>query len=82
MLFRSDSAKVSGSALVTKCLFVQQLKHNITTTNTHVFIGCEGHTWEHWERNIAEIGERHEYSTKEIDQTKRLLELLKEQLDL
>jgi carbonic anhydrase/acetyltransferase-like protein (isoleucine patch superfamily) len=73
----SENAIVSENAEVTKCLFLQQFKHNITATDTHVFIGCECHTWEYWFENIKEIGETNGYSDKEIEDVKELLVVLK-----
>ena len=47
---------------------------------THCFIGCEGYTWEYWEKNIEKIGEDNNYSKIEIKQVKALLKILKEQV--
>lgn len=77
----SDSAWVYGNAKVTKCLFFQQHKHPITITDTHVFIGCEGHTWEQWNANILQIGMNNFYSEVEIQEVKALLKIAKAQLD-
>ena len=82
-----DNARVYGGARVYDdarvyiCLHLQQFRHDITATNTHAFIGCEGHTWEHWEANIETIGKNHDYSTLEINQTRKLLLILREQIN-
>ena len=74
-------AYVKGNANVNRCLYVQQPNHDITATNTHVFIRLEGHTWEYWEEHIAKIGKSYGYSKEEIRDTVQLLMLLKRQLE-
>ena len=74
-------AQVYDNVRVYICLHLQQFSHNITATNTHAFIGCEGHTWEHWEDNIETIGKNHDYSTLEINQIRKLLLILREQIN-
>jgi hypothetical protein len=82
----SGSAHVSGSALVYGSAFVYDsahvsktpvsisgLRHNITVTETHIFIGCEGHTIEHWRKEVVNIGRKHGYSDDEIKQVIKLL---------
>jgi UDP-3-O-[3-hydroxymyristoyl] glucosamine N-acyltransferase len=65
-----DNARVFGNALVTKTpTTIAGLKHNITLTETHIFIGCEGHTIKHWEKEIKNIGKKHNYTDKEIEGT-------------
>lgn len=41
-------------------------KHPITITETHMFIGCKGHTLEYWKKNIVEIGRSNSYNEEEI----------------
>jgi len=41
-----------------------------------VVIGCEGHTWEVWEKNIRSIGAKNSYSEEEIDIVATLLTCL------
>lgn len=75
-----ENARVSGDAKVTVCLYIQQPRHDITATDTHCFIGCEGHTWEDWFKNIAKIGDKHRYSEEEISDTYDLLKMLHKQI--
>lgn len=75
-----DNARVWSNAKVRYCLFFQQPRHNITATDTHVFIGCEGHTWEYWDKNVGIIGKKHEYTHTEINNTKDLLRVVKAQI--
>ena len=77
----SGDARVFGNAQVTKCLYFQQFKHSITVTDTHVFIGCEGHSWAYWKANITQIGEEHEYTPDEIRQVANLLNILHLQIN-
>ncbi len=43
------SAQVSGSALVQKTpIFIGGLGYPITITETHLFAGCQGHTFKDW----------------------------------
>jgi hypothetical protein len=64
------STTSTGNALVTKTpTTIAGLKHNITLTETHIFIGCEGHTIKHWEKEIKNIGKKHNYTDKEIEGT-------------
>jgi hypothetical protein len=72
--------KVCGRVSITRCLYVYQFKHSITATDTHVFIGCEGHTWEHWFKNIAAIGKENGYSKTEIANVLALLKVLHKQI--
>jgi hypothetical protein len=74
-------ARVFGGARVTCCLFIQQPRHNITVTDTHAFIGCQGHTWEYWALNLTKIGKTNGYSKEEVKRVKSLLKILKEQVD-
>ena len=74
-------AYVYDDARVTKCLSTQQLRQDITATDTHVFIGCEGHTWEHWRKNIKSIGKKHKYTADEIRQVANLLNILHLQIN-
>ena len=75
-----ENARVFGDAQIIKCFYIQQPKYSITCTNTHVFIGCKGHTWEIWEKEIQSIGILHGYAQEEIDQTATLLTVLAIQL--
>jgi carbonic anhydrase/acetyltransferase-like protein (isoleucine patch superfamily) len=64
------NAQVFGDAQVQKTpITIQGLKHNITITETHIFIGCEGHTIEHWRKNIVDIGIKNGYTMEEINYT-------------
>ena len=82
----SGNARVYGNAWISGkvegayCLSLQQFKHNITVTDNYIFIGCEGHTWGYWEKNINYIGEKNNYSQKEIKEVSALLEVLKRQI--
>ena len=76
-----DTARVSGDAQVTKCLYFQQLRYSITATDTHVFIGCAGHSWAYWKANITQIGEKHKYTPDEIRQVANLLNILHLQIN-
>ena len=69
----SDRAVVFSNALVTCCLYFQQPRYSITATDTHVYIGWEGYTWECWAEHIGEIGKNYKCSKEEIDQTIVLL---------
>lgn len=60
--------------------FVQQPTHDITFTNSHVFVGCEGHTWGYWKENIQNIGSEHGYTQEEINQTITLFKAFAAQL--
>ncbi len=73
-------ARVYGDTRVTRCLFLQQFKYNITVTDTHYFIGCEGHTHDYWAEHITEIGLKHAYSVEEIEETRALLGILYAQI--
>jgi uncharacterized protein with PIN domain len=67
-------AQVSGRALVSvgtlnkTPIHISGLKHPITISDTHIYIGCEAHDIEYWRRNIRKIGLKHGYSEKEIRQ--------------
>jgi hypothetical protein len=74
-------ARVYGDADVTQCLYVQQPKHGITVTDDHIFIGCEGHTWQFWNENGVAIGKKQGYSAKKIKDTKALLIILCNQIN-
>ena len=76
----SGSATIYENAIVTKCIYTQQPKNDITITDNYIFIGCEGHTYAVWDNEINEIGKRNLYSRREISRTKKLLEILKLQL--
>lgn len=72
----SGDASVSGNAIVfITPVCVTGLKHNITVTETHIFIGCEGHTKQFWRKEIVNIGKKHNYTNKEIN---RIIKLLKQ----
>lgn len=81
-----DNARVYGNALISVDAHVYDnarvektpititgLKHNITLTETHIFIGCEGHTIKHWKKEIKNIGKKHRYTDKEIKGTIAIL---------
>lgn len=71
------NALVFGNAQVQKSpITIANLKHHITIAETHVFIGCEGHTKEHWARNIRKIGRRNDYTKQEIDKVCAILNVL------
>jgi hypothetical protein len=74
------NAWVYGNAVVSICLFVQQLKYNITVVDTHIFIGCQGHTWKYWKENIQAIGKEAGYSELEIKDVDKLLRVLTRQV--
>lgn len=64
-----DNAQVSGDVRILKDpVNISGLKHKITITETHIFIGCEGHTIEHWRKEIVNIGRKHGYTDAEIKQ--------------
>ena len=63
-----DNARVEKTPIT-----ITGLKHNITLTETHIFIGCEGHTIKHWEKEIKNIGKKHSYTDKEIKGTIAIL---------
>lgn len=69
-------AQAHGGVIITKCLHIQQPKHNITVTDDHIFIGCQGHTWQYWNKNIVAIGKEYGYTDQEIKETKALLIIL------
>ena len=67
-------ARVSGDAIATRLVqTITTHKHKITMTDTHIAIGCENHTIEHWKKNIDKIGKKHNYSEKEIRAVRKLL---------
>jgi len=74
------NAQVYGDAWVSICLFVQQLRYNITVVDTHIFIGCQGHTWKYWKENIQAIGKEAGYSELEIKDVDKLLRVLTRQV--
>jgi len=80
------NAWVCGEAKVSKghvrvCLYLQQFGHAITATDSTVGIGCEVHTWEHWDEHIRDIGIKHGYTEEEIEETKLFLRVAKTQID-
>ena len=73
----SEDAWVYGDARVLKTpITIANLKHPITITETHVFIGCEGHTKQHWAKNIRKIGRKNGYNKEEVDQVCAVLNVL------
>jgi carbonic anhydrase/acetyltransferase-like protein (isoleucine patch superfamily) len=81
-----DSARVYGSARVfgdawvygdvkvsKTPIVISGVKYTITITESHIFIGCEGHTIAHWKKNIVTIGKANGYSNGEIKQVIKFL---------
>lgn len=69
------NASVYGDAKVEKSpIIIMNFKHTICITETHIFIGCEGHTIKHWKKNIVEIGRKNNYTNNEI---KKVIDYLK-----
>ncbi len=67
----SDNARVYGDSIVTKNPLTCQLtKHHITCTDNTIAVGCECHSFDHWERNIEDIGKKHGYTDNEIEMYK------------
>jgi hypothetical protein len=67
-------ARVYGDVKVSKTpIVISGVKHTITITESHIFIGCEGHTIAHWKKNIVTIGKANGYSNGEIKNTIVLL---------
>ena len=71
----SGNARVYGTAKATKPVInlINVGKHNITITDTHIAIGCENHTIEHWKKNIKKIGLDNGYTKAEIKKTITIL---------
>ena len=72
----SGDANIFGNGIVLACITLQQFKYTITCTDTGVFIGCKGHTWEYWAENYQVIGEESGYTQVEINETIALLNIL------
>ena len=63
------NAIVYGDAIVEKTpICISGLRHHITITETHIFIGCEGHPISHWKKEVRNIGLKNDYSESEIQQ--------------
>ena len=68
------NAEVYDNAKVTKTpIHTNQFKHPLTLTETHIFIGCQGHTIDYWLNNIQSIGNAHGYSEDEIAAVKKFI---------
>lgn len=62
-------------------IYVQQRKHDITFTDSHVFVGCEGHTWEYWYAHCDAIGKLYGYTPHEIARIKALATVIRAQIE-
>jgi hypothetical protein len=62
------NAKVSGDAVAKEFhpLVCQLTRNTITVTDKHIQIGCELHLFDHWLRNIEQIGQDNLYSKADI----------------
>jgi len=70
-----DEAQIFDNAeVITTPAAIQGVKHPITITETHIFIGCQGHKINFWESNIIEILKTDNYSKKEISQVIKIIQ--------
>ena len=54
------------SVVTVDIVFKNMPKDDITVTDHHIGVGCETHTFEHWEKHIEYIGKKHNYSDERI----------------
>lgn len=72
---RREIVKTSGTSL-----YVQQKKHDIVFTDTHVFVGCETHTWDFWYKNGDTIAAKFGYSPQEFSRLLALFKVVESQI--
>jgi hypothetical protein len=67
-------AEVWGEATVTVDAILKGMsRDDITVTDKHIIVGCQNHTFEHWEQHIEEIGKEHDYTDAEIAEYKEAI---------
>ena len=57
-------------------LYIQGTRHSLTNcAYKTIKIGCEKHSFDHWMYNFVEIGKKNKYSSKEIEEYSKYIEL-------
>ena len=73
----AGSAQIFGGSWTESPLYIQGTRDPIThCAPDMIAIGCEKHTIKHWLANYQNIGQKHKYTDREIEEYRRYIELI------
>ena len=73
----AGSAQIFGGSWTESPLYIQGTRDSIThCAPDMIAIGCEKHTIKHWLANYQNIGQKHKYTDREIEEYRRYIELI------